>query len=109
MKKLSFLILLALIVALATVPAPLTHAATLDQVRLSWQNDPKTTITIMWRTEGNLTPHVQYGMTAMYGSEVIGVASPAVLDGFFYNTVELTGLTPNTLYHYRVSGDGTET
>lgn len=81
-------------------------AATLDQIRLSWQHDPKTTITIMWRTEGNLTPRVQYGTTTNYGSETFGTANAAVLDGYFYNTVELTGLTPTAIYHYRVSGDG---
>ena len=78
---------------------PAGHAATLDELHLSFQHDPKTTITVMWRTQGNLTPHVQYGTSATYGSCTVGTTSPAVADGFFYNTTELTGLTPDTAYH----------
>lgn len=81
-------------------------AATLDQVRLSWQRDPTTTITVMWRTDATITPTVQYGPTAQYGSEAAGTSQPAVLDRYTYHTVEIVGLTPNTAYHYRVSGPG---
>ncbi|GEM_PF-2666982 len=107
MKNKILLLLGFLLFTLAPWHATFVSAATLDQIRLSFQHDPKTTMTVMWRTEGNLTPRVQYGTTTNYGSETVGTTSPAVLDGFFYNTVELTGLTPGTTYHYRVSGDST--
>jgi UDP-2,3-diacylglucosamine pyrophosphatase LpxH len=81
-------------------------AATLDQVRLSWQRDPTTTMTVMWRTDAAITPVVQYGQTEQYGREATGTSQPAVLDGYQYHTVEITGLTPATTYHYRVAGLG---
>ena len=102
MRKVIALFTLALLLAGHTNSA---SAATLDELHLSFQHDPRTTITVMWRTAGNLTPHVQYGTTSAYGSDTAGATTAAVADGFFYNTVELTGLTPDTAYHYRVSGD----
>lgn len=105
MKRFLAFFILPLLLAVIPIWHLPTHAATLDQIRLSFQHDPKTTMTVMWRTEGNLTPRVQYGPTPAYGSETVGTTQPAVLDGYFYNTVELTDLTPNTTYHYRISGD----
>lgn len=86
--------------------APTADAATLDEIRLSWQRDSATTMTVMWRTDAAITPIVQYGPTTQYGSETTGTSQPAVLDGYTYHTVEIVGLTPNTAYHYRVSGPG---
>ena len=81
------------------------QAVTLDEIHLSWQNDPRTTMTIMWRTDFNqVSPRVQYGTTTSYGQEAVGNTQNAVLDGYFYHTVEIAGLVSNTAYHYRVSG-----
>lgn len=96
----------AVFVALAWSSPASAVVSGIDQVRLSWQRDPKTTMAIMWRTSSAFTgaPRVQYGLTSAYGAEAAGTSQPAVMDGFTYHTVELTGLTPNTTYHYRVSG-----
>ena len=67
-------------------------------IHLSWQNDPKTTMTIGWKT-GDLTESVvQYGLDREYGTEV--TAEEAI-----NHFVELTGLEPDTIYFYRV-GNG---
>ncbi|MDP3771366.1 MAG: fibronectin type III domain-containing protein [bacterium] len=98
-----------LVVAFVAVALPLRASAAvagIDQVRLSWQRDPKTTMTIMWRTPVAFDglPRVQYGSTSAYGADASGTSQPAVLDGYAYHAVEIIGLTPNTTYHYRVRG-----
>lgn len=77
-----------------------------DYVHLSWQNDPATTMTIMWRTMNGVTDsQVQYGPTTAYGQTASG-SWAALPEGRGYShVVEITGLSENTTYHYRV-GDG---
>src|SRR3970282_1754763 len=80
-----------------------TYAA-VSQVHLSWQNDPKSSMTIMWSSStSHSPPTVEYGETTMYGNMTAGVDTQ---HGEYIHTVELTGLIPDTLYHYRVSDDG---
>lgn len=55
------------------------------------------TATIGWLTDQNSTSVVEYGITADYGSSVSDTAEVAS------HSINLTGLTPNTTYHYRVS------
>jgi hypothetical protein len=54
------------------------------------------TARIVWNTDESATSVVHYGTTTAYGSTetVTGFATA--------HTVNLTGLTPNTLYHYKV-------
>jgi hypothetical protein len=58
-----------------------------------------TTAEIGWITNGPATSQVEYGLTAGYGSTT-------ELDDSLVtsHTVSLSGLTPNSLYHYRVNG-----
>ncbi len=80
-----------------------TYAA-VSQVHLSWQHDPASSMTVMWSSDNSHSPPmVEYGETTMYGSMTAGVDT---VHGEPIHTVELTGLTPDTLYHYRVSDDG---
>lgn len=89
-------------IALAAFAA-VAHAA-VSQVHLSWQNDPMTTMTVMWATSATHTPPtVEYGLTASYGATSTGTDTS---HGVNLHTVELTGLSADTLYHYRVSDDG---
>jgi len=67
-------------------------------VHLTWQHDPKTTMTISWRTVDATESIVQYGKDDSFGSEEAGVFA-------IWHHVELTDLTPDTIYHYRV-GNG---
>ncbi|MBZ0273227.1 fibronectin type III domain-containing protein [bacterium] len=87
----------------ATAGSP---GATPDYLHLSWLHDPATTMTVMWRTNTGITASVvQYGLTNSYGSEQTGAYALLPEGRGNSHTVELTGLAPNTTYHYRV-GDG---
>ncbi|WKZ15720.1 MAG: fibronectin type III domain-containing protein [Candidatus Jettenia caeni] len=78
--------------------------AAVSQVHLSWQHDPASSMTVMWSSDtSHSPPMVEYGETTLYGSMTAGVDT---VHGEPIHTVELTGLTPDTLYHYRVSDDG---
>ncbi len=67
-------------------------------IHLTWQNDPKTTQTISWFTTDTTDSVVQYGIDDTYGSEANSIESK-------WHHVELTDLSSDTTYHYRV-GDG---
>ena len=55
-----------------------------------------TSVIIKWLTDENATSAVDYGTTTAYGSTI----SNATLK--LNHALSLTGLTPNTTYHYRV-------
>lgn len=57
-----------------------------------------TTATVTWSTTTAATTTIEYGTTASYGT------STTVSGTRTSHSVALTGLTPNTTYHYRVSG-----
>ncbi|MEY4744065.1 MAG: hypothetical protein RL272_10, partial [Candidatus Parcubacteria bacterium] len=57
----------------------------------------ETTATVTWMTNEIATTFVDYGTTVSYGS-TSGTAAPRVLS----HTVNLTGLSPLTTYHFRV-------
>lgn len=76
-----------------------------DQIHLSWTADPRTTMTVMWHTPALASPAtVQYGPTVAYGSTVTGQTFPSTGEGHLHQT-SLSGLTPGSLYHYRVLGE----
>lgn len=59
-------------------------------------------VQVLWDTNENATSQVEYGLTTAYGSSTT-LDSQLVIN----HTVQLTGLTANTTYHYRVkSKDG---
>ncbi len=55
------------------------------------------TVEVTWTTNENSTSQVEYGTTSGYGS---ASAADATLTGA--HSVTLSGLTPNTTYHFRV-------
>ena len=87
-----------------TVPEPIPP----KHIHLSWStpNATDTTMTITWTTFNNDAGSVvQYGPTSSYGLNETGSSfySPNCSEDFphYIHSVELTGLTPNTTYHYR--------
>jgi len=64
---------------------------------LSWQHDTNTTITISWETDVALNSIVEYGTTFPLSESVVADSLCTL------HHMELTGLTPNTTYYYRVS------
>lgn len=73
-------------------------------IHLSWQHDPATTMTIMWRTDPAVKESVvEYGLTPDLGSREEGARHTYMYarKEVVWHTVELTGLTPQTTYFYR--------
>lgn len=60
-----------------------------------------TTASISWPTDQSSDGAVEYGLTTGYGS---ATTNATIL---WYHNVNLTGLSPNTTYHYRVKSKGT--
>jgi len=58
------------------------------------------TATIVWETEEALDSRVEYGLTSGYG---LNFSTPEPVN---LHEAVLTGLTPETLYHYRVNSGG---
>jgi hypothetical protein len=95
-KSLPFgLFLLMLWIPLAALGAP-------RWVRVSPTSDPSRSMFVAWNTDAMTESRVEYGTTAAYGQEATGTAEDAGSDLNVIHTVELTGLEPDTAYHYRV-------
>ena len=56
-----------------------------------------TAATVTWTTDASATTQVQYGLTTGYGSST--TLNPSLVTS---HSQGLSGLSPNTLYHYRV-------
>ncbi|UCE74107.1 MAG: metallophosphoesterase, partial [Methanomassiliicoccales archaeon] len=80
-------------------------------IRLSWAQDAtNSTITILWETDSTGNPsEVQYGVTPAceIGVET-GFSFADSWNVYSTHQVELTGLSPDTKYFYKVSGDSGE-
>lgn len=80
---------------------------------LTWQGNPSTTITINYHTAAKpATVTAQYGTESkpsVYAASASGESwqIPGLEDGRYVNSIQLTGLTPGTMYYFRI-GDGTE-
>ena len=75
-------------------------------VRVSLTGDPATSMTIAWNTDAAADTQVEYGPDTNYGSVETGTSEDFGGDLGVMHTVTLTGLTPDTAYHYRVGGGG---
>ncbi len=74
-----------------------------QQVHISWVNDTKTTMTVMWQTDQpTKTSTVQYGETKTLGKEVTGTTETYDAATGIIHKVEMTKLKPGTTYYYKV-------
>ncbi len=100
-----------IIIALLANISIFTNAATINRFRLSYRDDPATSMVIGW--SGSSTAIVYYG-TVNNGTAYASYASNQAVDrsvshrGMTNNFVRLSGLTPNTVYYFVVRDpDGT--
>ena len=92
----------------AHAPRPLP-----DRVVLTWRNDPSVSQAVTWRTDASVTRAVAEIAVAnesgrsLQGRPAVATTTPFTSDlgPAHYHSAEFTGLTPDTLYAYRV-GDG---
>jgi len=89
-----------------TVDGKELYSSSPEQIHLSWSENPQSTITIMWHTDSNSNPNIaQVGLTTNYElGNFSGYSYQSPFSGYWH-VVTVRNLTPDTLYHYRVSGD----
>lgn len=94
-------------VVILTLLLHLTIVAAADfprAIHLSWQSDPATTMTIMWRSASEATGAVDYGRSSDYTHSAASETHNYRYGRthVYWHTVEITDLEPNTTYHYRI-------
>lgn len=88
----------------------LTVSATVNRVRLSYRDDPATTVVIGWNQVNGSSPVVYYGTTDfgnlwnMYPSNK-SVDRVVSHRGMSNNFARITGLQPNTVYYFVIKDD----
>jgi hypothetical protein len=76
-------------------------------VRLGYSTpDATTTASLAWNTDTDDPTVVEYGTTTAYGMTVEGTSSARGADLRYVHEANLTGLKPDTVYHYRVGSPG---
>jgi hypothetical protein len=73
------------------------------QVHVSWQNDPKTTMTVIWRSSKAESSTLKYGQTNL-GKSVEAVSEP--YESGYLHTAEISGLEPGKKYRFKCGGEG---
>ncbi len=77
-------------------------------VRLSFNDDPSSTVAVIWQTDGEVEgAGVEYGAGSSYGKFAAATRSFTIenepaLDGIVFHEATLTGLKPGSVVHYRV-------
>lgn len=96
---------LAVVACLLAVPGIATAAP--SAVKLSWASeDASTTMAFTWVTPASAPTVIEYGVQATSEHSLTGNA-PTELAGIgWLHEIELSGLTPNTVYKYRVGSSG---
>ena len=103
---------LAGVVSALLLGVPLGHAGadgvdTVDEITANYGDTPGTTMWLHWR---GAQTQVAYGVDTGYGSVATGTPPPVTpvdVAGPFYRVL-LTGLTPGTVYHYRIGPTGAD-
>jgi len=86
---------LLLAIALLAIPAACGQPT---QIHMTWQSDPRYSITVSWRTPSECPSVVEYGTALPYGSRAEATA------GQLHHVV-LEGLEPGTVYHFRCGSE----
>ena len=86
--KYGLLLVIVLMALFVEVKGEPTH------IHLTWQGDPRSTITVSWRTLNETPGVVEYGVGLPNGNSTRGSLARI-------HHINITGLEPGTLYHYR--------
>jgi hypothetical protein len=107
-EGLTFRLLVSLLI-LATFPLAAIGADVDYEILPYVQNVSNTSATVMWKSVGEVTGQVEYGVTIAYGASAEG-QNVYVMKGKLAQPkkgsvvrAQLTGLLPDTVYHYRVA------
>ncbi|MCS6863242.1 MAG: fibronectin type III domain-containing protein, partial [Abditibacteriales bacterium] len=77
------------------------------QRRLSWSDDPRTTMTVMWQTAApTQTSAVEFGPTEQLGQRVTAQRVSYPYETGVLHEATLRGLKPGTRYFYRIVTGG---
>ncbi len=82
-----------------------TSADPPQSVRLSWTEDPSSTMTVTWLTKSENQSFLEYGMKETDLVERTDAASSLKTDLGIIHEVTATGLQPDTKYYYRCGSD----
>lgn len=74
-------------------------------IHIAWGADPSTQATVSWAGPAAAVARVDYGPTTSYSSTAAATAVPVGGDNALAYRGGLNGLTPDTIYHYRVAMD----
>ena len=98
MKRIIFL---SLALAIILVVPAFAGDSDPDQIRLSFEGDASTTLTVAWRTiNTGITDSVCFwGETPAYGNQTIGTTYTFPNATGLHHKVQITGLSPRTVYH----------
>jgi hypothetical protein len=77
-----------------------------DQVHLSWTGDASTTMTVVWHTGSGVGHQVQYRPTGTSAWSTVTGSSKASGTSGALHQAQITGLTGDTAYDYRVRASG---
>lgn len=101
---------LALVLLVQSGASTVSAARPPDQIHVSWVGDPASSIAVTWRTGADgVGPYVvEWGDEPGHytGGQVLARTEVAPGHRGYLQKAEITGLHPNTAYHYRVAGDG---
>lgn len=108
----SLMLLLAVFCCCAFSPGTLAEEPLRpEQIILTWTSDPATSQTITWLMADNLLRQVQYMKENEFNgnfdlAQQINVNGTIFTNSNYRYTANLSGLTPNTKYIYRVGSEG---
>ncbi len=109
-----FLLVIIIVMPFAILTLLFNTARALDppiHIHLTWQNDTNTTMTVTWQTSlPNSGDFVFYdnisrgGVASTYNYNTTGINFTYLGASGYIHVVELTGLTPNTVYYFICGG-----
>jgi hypothetical protein len=82
--------------------------STPSNIHLTWdqQSGSDATVVVAWATADSGSSAVQYGLTNAYGTHVTASTFYSSACDQYISEARLSGLVPNTLYHYRCGSPG---